>query len=732
MPPFIRTVPAASVRARPHPVLRLAGLLALTLAGITCRDGNPLAPGMPVRASLAVAPSFERPALQRAGATAGAFGALKTVHGALVAAGGGAPYQASANFVGDTARLVFDVAFAGPSQRYTLVLAATDSGGDTLFRSTGDIVAQPGVNVPLAPLLRYVAPDTAVRFLAVSVADTLLVIGDSLGVSAAGYDAARQAVSPVRVAWTLHDTSGATVSARTGSTARLFGGRADDDVWVVATTFNGTSDSVRIRARIPTASVQLSADTVRMYEGGVASVTAWALDAKGTPLEREVSWLATDPTVASVGVAPQLVSASAPASASYAQVRAHLAGTTRVVANSGGKADTVVVVVMPGADSVPPNIVRTVLSPKSVELRAIGATAQLSAASYAADSSLVAGQYSWSVPAGSSVGVDSLGRVTALSPGSSWVSVTERGGTTDSALVSVSQVAWSVTVDPPSVSVDALGATVTYRASVADSLGSNIPSPPLAWSVDVPAIAQVDVTGGDSAVVRSLASGVTKIVASSGAATGSAELVVSQAAKSATLRPPTTTLGLGGRGTLIPTLLDGNGGAMPFAWNEVEWVDETKNGVIAIDSVGEVLATAFGTTTVHALVRGIPTGPVTVTVSDAAPATLTFSLDTLTVMDSAKVAVYLSATSPTPVTVVLSDSAGLVKPSADTLVFDNTTRMDVLLTRAADGITTLVASDAGKAYAPATVKLGVGKPLPPDRSPAPPPQGGLVAPTRER
>lgn len=798
-------------------LLRYAGLAVLALAGITCRDANPLAPGLPTRASLAVAPAFERPSLRREAAPAGVFGALKSVHGALVPAGGGTAYEVSADFVGDTARLVFDVAFPGQSQRYVLFLSATDSAGDTLFRSTEDVVARPGANAPLEPLLTYVAPDTAVRFLDVSASDTLLTIGDSLAVSASGYDASRQAVSPVRVAWTLRDTSGASLSARSGSTARLFGGRSDDDLWVVAAAFNGTTDSVRVHVRVATARVQLSADTLRMFEGDFATVSAYAYDAGDALLDREVSWQSLDPTVASVSVGlPQLASParSGFSSSSYAQVIAHVAGTTRVVAKSGGKMDTVVVVVTPvpvavvvvtpdsaallpgkqirftaeprdqlgnplagrpvvwsssddlivsvGADgtatamaagvatvsatvegvpgsasvrvdSVPVNIVRTTVSPSTIELRAIGALTQLSAASYAADSSLAPGQHTWSVIPGSSVTVDPLGAVTAVSVGSAWVRVTEQGGTSDSALVTVTQVPVSVTVTPPSITVDAVGLTVVYRASVADSLGSSIPSPQLSWSVDAPTVAQIELADADSAVVRALASGMTKVVARSGTASGGAELVVNQLAKSATLGPPTLTLGAGGRGRLVPTLLDANGSAMPFAWKEVEWVDEGKNGVIAIDSVGEVLATAFGATTVHAVVQGIPTAPVTVTVSDNAPAVITFSIDTLTLTGSATLTVYLSVASQGAVQVALTDSAKLLLLEPDTLVFDKTTRMDVKLTRIADGITKLDASDVGRVYTPATMTVAVGTKLPPpDKSPAPPPPSGLVAPPKRR
>ncbi len=811
-----------SAPAKPHrPALRLrlAGVLALALIGVTCRDQDPLAPGLPGRASLPVAPSFEQPNARRVSTTSGgAFATLKSVRGTLTPVGGGTAYDVTANFVRDTAQLVFDVAFAGRSQRYSLVIAASDTAGDTLFRSIEEIVAEPGRNAPLQPLLKYVAPDTAVRSLTVAASDTMLLVGDSLTVSTSGRNSSQQSIAPIRAAWTVRDTSGAAVSARSASTARLFGGRSDDDVWVVAETFNGTTDSVLVHIRLAVGSVVLSADTLRLMEGEGTTVGAQVLDAEGSPLAREVSWMSQNPTVASVGnQSPALVQAPARStqpSSNYVQVAALAAGTTRIIAKSGEKMDTVVVVVTPvpvesvvitpesvamlpgkqtrltasaldafgnplpgrsiawssGApqiatvagdgtvtavspgtalisasaegktgsatiriDSVPAAIVRTAVAPQFLELRALGASGQLSASSYAADSSLAAADYAWSVVGngGAIVAVDSLGRVTALATGSAYVRADEPGGTRDSALVTVTQVAARVTVTPPAVTVDAVGPTVTFHATVLDSLGSPIPTPSLSWYVDDPAIGQVELSAADSAVVKTVGAGYAKVVVWMDQASAAAELTVlqQQVAKTATLGPGTMTLGLGGRSKLTLSLFDESGILMPYAAKEVKWVTEGSGGVVRIDSVGEVLAESYGSVAVYAEIGEIITEPVAIAVSDNALPLITLSTDTLTVTDSAIVTVYLTTASQEAVFVALAESNGLLKLSAETLAFDKTTRQQVVVRRELDGTTTLTASDVGKRYASASMELYVGE-FPekiPDKSPAPPPPDASVA-----
>ena len=66
-------------------VLRLSGLVALALFGMSCGDGVPMGAGLPSRASLAIAPTMQGPAL----AGGPSFVSMRAVHGVLTPVGGG-------------------------------------------------------------------------------------------------------------------------------------------------------------------------------------------------------------------------------------------------------------------------------------------------------------------------------------------------------------------------------------------------------------------------------------------------------------------------------------------------------------------------------------------------------------------------------------------------------------------------------------------------------------------
>jgi hypothetical protein len=184
---------------------------------------------------------------------------------------------------------------------------------------------------------------------------------------------------------------------------------------------------------------------------------------------------------------------------------------------------------------------------------------------------------------------------------------------------------------------------------------------------------------------------------------------VSQIAKSATLTPNALTLGIEGRARLTLGLFDANRAPMSFAPAEANW--KGGQGVVEVDSVGEVHAKALGASGIYATVRGVESDTSRISVSDAAPSVITFSADTLSIgPNGARVSVYLSLASLTPVTVLLSDPRGLVKFDRDTLIFDKgLTRNDVVITGLVDGTTTIQASDIARLFAPDSMTVFVGK-----------------------
>ena len=564
------TVPRAPV------ALRLAGLAVIALFGITCRDRDPMGPGLPSQASLAVAPQMQR-AAQAGGPS---FLAMRSVHGVLTPIGGGAAYSVEANFEGDSATLEFNVTFAGPTQRYALALAATDTAGDTLFRSMREVVASPGSNDPVSDVMTYVAPDTSVRTILLVPADSVVLGGDTIAIAASGLDASEATINPLYIGWTSRDTSVATVIAAGPSSARVIGKSIENTVWIVGRAFNGVADSVSLRVALKVGSVLLGADTIHIAQGTQATAQATVRDAAGNVIDRPVSFVSLDTSIlrisALLAAAPQAVVAP-----QITQLIGARAGTTKLVASSGGRADTAVVVVDPPAvatvqiipDSIALNprdsarfgvvllgaagdtlngrtvtwasgssliatvapsgtviavatgrtfvtatsegvvdtawvnvlttgtsIVRTVVSPKTLHLVSLGERSQLVAQGYAGDSSLVPGRYTWSIRQASAVlSVDSLGGVTALAVGGAWVVATEKGGTADSAQVTVDQLVQTVRITPAQAS-GAVGDTIRFSATAIDARGNPIAYGTAVWTNLERFVTSIDASGAAALV----------------------------------------------------------------------------------------------------------------------------------------------------------------------------------------------------------------------------------------
>lgn len=619
-------------------------MLALALVGITCRDRDLMGPGLPSQAALAIVPQMER-----AAATGGpSFVSLRTVRGILTPADGGPSYSAEASFVNDTATLAFDVTFPGPTQRYTLTLAAIDTVGDTLFRSMREVTASPGTNAPVRDTLHYVAPDTAVSIIALALADTIVFGADTLQISATGFDAKRQPVNPLYIGWSSRDTLVAKVISSGPSTGKIIGADVDALVWIVARAFNGVADSLSVRVAAKAASVVIANDTLRTVVGAAVSTSAVVLDRAGAQLDRPVVWSSLDTTVAVVqpllGSSPATSGAVAPQLIAVTGVRA---GTTRIVAASGATADTSVVVVAPApvavvqivpdslailvGDSVrfgvvlldargdtltgravswtsadqalatiaattgtvrgiapgtvaiaatsegivdtawvriaaqPLAIARTSVSPKAVRFLALGESAQIVAQSYAPDSSLAPGRYSWSVHGGVGIlSVDSLGRVVALGLGKAWVVATEQGGTADSADVSVEQLVQTVQLTPNIVR-GTVGDTVRFSATAVDARGNPIAYGSASWRN-----LENFVTTLDSGGVALLAEpGLDTVSVTIGGLTARAEISVQSAASQVTIGGPTALVAIGDTTVLHASALDRYQKAIPapgFEW----------------------------------------------------------------------------------------------------------------------------------------------------------------------
>ncbi|HEX8391893.1 MAG TPA: Ig-like domain-containing protein [Longimicrobium sp.] len=92
-------------------------------------------------------------------------------------------------------------------------------------------------------------------------------------------------------------------------------------------------------------------------------------------------------------------------------------------------------------------------------------------------------------------------------------------------------VATSVAVSAASPTLNALGATTVVHATVSDQKGKALRDAPITWTSSSAAVSVVG-AGGDSAVVTAVSNGTAIVMATSGAAAGSASVQVAQAAAS--------------------------------------------------------------------------------------------------------------------------------------------------------------------------------------------------------
>ncbi|MDQ6887255.1 MAG: Ig-like domain-containing protein [Gemmatimonadota bacterium] len=249
-----------------------------------------------------------------------------------------------------------------------------------------------------------------------------------------------------------------------------------------------------------TASVQIVPDSSLLAVGDSVRLTALVRDASGATLGgRTIVWSSRD-----AGVAPVT---------SVGMVHGMRAGRTAVIATVEGHADTVAIVV-----KAP--ISRTTVTPAADTLTALGATAQLAAASFAGTDALP-GSYVWTSSDESIATVSANGLVTARGNGIVRIVVREIGGTADSASIVVAQQVARVVLTP-ATATRAVGRSLQYGAVAYDANGNVVPGISFLWASRTPALATVSASGLASAV----AEGRDTLEAIGGGISGRAELVV--------------------------------------------------------------------------------------------------------------------------------------------------------------------------------------------------------------
>jgi uncharacterized protein YjdB len=259
------------------------------------------------------------------------------------------------------------------------------------------------------------------------------------------------------------------------------------------------------------------------------------------------------------------------------------------------------------------------VGPEEVLLAAPGETAELEVTVYDEDGNLIPSpSVEWQ---SSDEGVVTVqdGIVTAVGEGSATVTATS-GSASSSIVVDVSappQVPATVTVSPETLEFTELGVGQSLSATVHDGEGNEIASPEVEWASSDGAVATVDEDG----VVTPVAEGSATITATSGEASGSAEVTVTledpTTEPSVEVSPEAITLtSIGATESLSTLVRDEEGNEVVDA--EIQW-SSSNESVATVDEDGVVTAVAPGSATITAT-SGVVSGSTEVSVELEGPA----------------------------------------------------------------------------------------------------------------
>ena len=196
-------------------------------------------------------------------------------------------------------------------------------------------------------------------------------------------------------------------------------------------------------------------------------------------------------------------------------------------------------------------------------------------------------------------------------------------GTVEPPALPPAPVATTVTVDPDSATLTALGATVRFTAEVRDQNGQVMAGVTVAWASSDASVATVDASGQ----VTAAANGAATITATTGSVSGTAAVTVAQVVHSLAVSPAADTLvSFGDTLRLAAEAFDANGHAlatvMEFAWSSSDTL------VAQVDASGLVESLAEGEAVVKATAADV-TGRAELRVVPPLPTTIAVSPDTV-------------------------------------------------------------------------------------------------------
>ncbi len=206
--------------------------------------------------------------------------------------------------------------------------------------------------------------------------------------------------------------------------------------------------------------------------------------------------------------------------------------------------------------------------------------------------------FTWATADAAIAKVDSQGVVTGIAAGSTQITATAEGKSGSVTLsVSATPVA-SVTVTPPTATVD-VGATTTLTGSAFDAGSAPLPGRVFSWASSSPGVAVVSSLG----VVRGVAPGSATITGTSEgkSATATVTVVIAPVAQ-VIVSPATGTVGLGQSLQLTATVKDAAGNTLtgrPVTWQS------SNSQIVSVSSAGVARGLNLGDVTITATAEGV-------------------------------------------------------------------------------------------------------------------------------
>ncbi|MGE3616220.1 MAG: Ig-like domain-containing protein [Gemmatimonadales bacterium] len=498
---------------------------------------------------------------------------------------------------------------------------------------------------PAAVASVVITPDTPV-----------LVLGESLQLTAAALSAGGEPVKGTEISWNGGDPLVATLSESGLVTAVGLGSAP------VTAAGGGRSVTITVNVvPVPVATVTVSPASGDLVVGERTVLEAVLRDSRGQPLDgRIVTWTSSNPAIASVsdrgevaGLAPGqvtiaaasgghtgsalitiseapaqrialspaafslLVGQSLPLSIVVIDALGNQLGVEGVTWSSSAPqvatvADGIVTAVSPGTASIRASMdgatataLATVSSPivTSVEVTPAlvalveGGRAMLTAHGRDASGHPVTGrQVSWHSLNPAAVSVSSTGEVTGLTPGSAAVAASIDGQTGSASVTVTPMSVAAISISPTSAELDP-GQTVPLVATPRNPAGEPIDRT-VTWASASPATATVSPAG----IVSAVAPGTALITARAGSVSGSATILVrSPSVASVVVSPGTLSLQVGQGANLAATALDAVG--QPLGGQSFQW-STTAPGVATVSAAGRVTAVAVGSAIVTATTAG--------------------------------------------------------------------------------------------------------------------------------